>query len=116
MYGDILYRFETANLVVTCYATPEDTDPADNFQFQDDIDAVRNGDVAWFCAVVTVTDKTGRELGRDVLGGCAYRDGDEFVSGPYFHDMVRNALGEARTTLEQFHMIRLRHTADGERG
>jgi hypothetical protein len=113
-----LWRFETARFAVVCEALPEDMDPADSFDFEEDIQAVRNGEVEWFCARVRVLDNDGRELGSDTLGGCAYKTYSDFITAHrtaaadsrntleakahhvvfchYFPDMVRQALGEAR--------------------
>lgn len=126
--GNVVWSFHTRNYVVTLRLDPEDMDPADSFEFQDDIDAVRNGNVLWFCAVVEVQSKRSswrHVIGRDVLGGCAYRTAEEFytshrdpnplnrncsamraASGAnvvvchYFPDMVRQALADARATLQ----------------
>jgi len=84
---DAAWSFETANFFIGFYAEPEEMDPADSFEFQDDIDAVRNGDVEWFCAVVRVFAKLGSDepsdwlgLGSDSLGGCAYNSVREFYT------------------------------------
>lgn len=128
-----VFRFETARFVITGNVEPEDMDPADSFEFQEDIDAVRNGDVEWFVASVIVADKNGRELAGDTLGGCAYKTfaeffnghrdpdpmnrncslmraarGDNVSVGHYFPDMVRNAISQAREVLAEFRAIPLR--------
>jgi hypothetical protein len=101
-HWDNLWSFNTSRFCVTCDATPEYTDPADAFCFDDDIEAVRSGAVDWFVARVRVT-MDGREIGADYLGGCAYARASDFVKGDnrdgYFRDMVRQALQEARATL-----------------
>jgi hypothetical protein len=85
-----------------CDAAPEDMDPADSFDREEDIDAVRSGAADWFQARVRVT-LDGQEIGTDYLGGCAYASASDFVEGEnrdgYFRDMVRQALQEARVTL-----------------
>lgn len=84
--NDAAWSFETARFFVGFYAQPEELDPADSFQFQDDIDAVRSGDVEWFSALVRVYVKEGEhesdwlEVGADVLGGCAYKTVREFYT------------------------------------
>lgn len=118
------WMFRTAQFSVELQVFAEDMDPADSFEFPEDIEAVRNGDVEWFMARVVVT-KNGREIGSDSLGGCAYRTIAEFYEGHrdsdpmnrnssimraerggnvaichYFPDMVRVAIADARMTLE----------------
>lgn len=75
-----VWQFRTRRFRVALEIEPEEMDPADSFQFDDDIEAVRSGDVDWFCASVVVYDEHGCELGRDVLGGCAYNSVEEFYS------------------------------------
>jgi hypothetical protein len=120
---EAVWKHETARFRVELQVSPCDMDPADSFDFEDDIAAVRNGDVEWFDASVVVY-LDGREVGRDSLGGCAYRDAYDFYAAHrdpdpmnrncsimraargenvaichYFPDMVRQAIAEARTTL-----------------
>lgn len=127
------WSFATANLVVSFETAPEDLDPADSFEFQDDIDAVNNGAVEWFCASVAVYGPNGEELARDVLGGCAYATVREFYEGHrdpdpmnrnssimrakrggnvcvchYFPSMVREAIAAARAELRSLQSINLR--------
>lgn len=99
------WEFNTANFRVTLEIEPEDMAPEDSFQFQEDIDAVRNGDVEWFCAIVAVYYK-GRKIAWDSLGGCAYRSVEDFYTshrkykeGGYFTDMVSEAIREARKVI-----------------
>jgi hypothetical protein len=73
-------------------------DPADSFEFESDIEAVRSGSLEWFRACVGVF--RGQELvGYDCLGGCAYVTARDFIKGEnrndYFRDMVREALRAA---------------------
>ena len=88
----------TARFVITGAVAPEEDSPEDHFQFQEDIDSVRNGDVAWFVARVQVATRDGIVLGNDYLGGCAYASVDEFFrqDGGYFSDMVHEACHDAR--------------------
>ena len=77
-----LWEFETENFRVTCSAEDEDMPPEDVFQFQDDIDAVRNGRVDYFMAVVEIECKnTGHTIGRDTLGACTEKSASDFVAG-----------------------------------
>lgn len=85
--NDAAWSFEIAQFFVGFYAEPEDMDPADSFQFEDDIEAVRSGAVEWFSAAVRVFIKRDseeptdwQEVGRDHLGGCAYNSIREFYT------------------------------------
>ena len=112
---ETLWRFETANLVVTGAVAPEDSAPEDSFCEQDHIDAVHNGSLDWFCARVQVSTKAGTLLGDDYLGACAYENARDFFNehireaayareqrakgylcGSYFPDMIREAIKQAR--------------------
>jgi hypothetical protein len=120
---NIAWQFETPNTTVRLVIEHEDMHPADSFEFQEDIDAVLNGEFEWFMAVVEVV-RNGHVIGRDVLGGCAYRTIEEFYTSHrdpdpmnrnsslmratrgervcichYFPDMVRTAIADARVTL-----------------
>lgn len=120
LHGETVWEFNTAKFRITLEILPEDMDPADSFEFDEDIEAVRNDDVEWFSAKVAVYFK-GVEIASDHLGGCAYNSIEEFytshrdanplnrncqafravhgensVIGHYFPDMVRQAIGEAR--------------------
>jgi hypothetical protein len=98
---DALWRFNTKHLSMCFFATPEDLDPADAFQFEEDIEAVRSSAVEWFTAWVVVYGPNEEVLGYDVLGGCAYKNFSDFYGsrGDYFTDMVTHAASEARTTI-----------------
>jgi hypothetical protein len=105
MRYETIWSFHTPRFSVTLDVAPEDMDPADSFQFEEDIAAVRNGDVDWFQARVSVRMDSAL-VGVDYLGGCAYASAQEFreshikyKSGDYFTDMVREACREARKTL-----------------
>lgn len=83
--NDAAWSFETDQFFVGFYAEPECLDPADSFQFEEDIEAVRNGSVEWFAASVRVFVKRDsdeprdwQEVGADHLGGCAYNSVREF--------------------------------------
>lgn len=90
------WQFETAKFRTELRIYPCIDDPADSFDDEHDIASLRNGDVAWFDAVVAVVDKaSGRTIGRDSLGGCAYRDIDEFITSHRDRDAAN------RNTLEQ---------------
>jgi hypothetical protein len=102
---ETVWEFKTARFRIALEIEPEDMDPADSFQFQDDIDAVRNGEVEWFYARVAVYMDDNR-IAWDGLGGCAYKRVSDFYDahwkyreGTYFTDMVRSAISQARKVL-----------------
>lgn len=126
MKHDFAWTHETARFLVALHIEPEDMDPADYFEFPEDIAAVRNGDVEWFQASVIVYGPDGEELGSDSLGGCAYDTVREFYESHrdidpmnrnssimraangertaichYFPEMVRNAITQARKTMAE---------------
>lgn len=70
---DEVWRFETVRFAIVAEVTDCLDDPADHFQFPDDIESVRSGSVAWFNARVRVLLRdTDEEIGADYLGCCAY--------------------------------------------
>lgn len=79
-----IWEFQTARFCVRFYAEQEETDPADCFEFDEDIQSVRNGEVEWFTAIVRVYLKsdthTWREVGADYLGCCAYESVRDFLT------------------------------------
>lgn len=113
---DAIWSFETDRFFIGLYAEPEDMDPADSFEFPEDIEAVRNGDVEWFCAVVRVYYKKDnfpeswwREIGSDSLGACAYKTLAEFYTAHRDADpmnrncsIMRAARGENVTICHYF--------------
>ena len=73
-----VWRFETARLAVVAEITDCLDDPADSFQFPEDIESVRSGRVAWFDARVRVLDlESGQGYGADYLSCCAYDKPEE---------------------------------------
>ena len=133
---ETVWQFETASFRVEFAVAPEDMAPEDSFEFDDDVAAVRNGDVEWFCARVQVIVKAdvgdGRiaeaVIGEDHLGGCAYHTVREFYTshrdpdalnrncsimrgqnrsiGHYFPSMVAEAIDMARRTLDNLPTLR----------
>ena len=116
MHYETAWQFKTARFTIALEIAPEEMDPADSFQFDDDIEAVRNGDIAWFVARVSVY-LDGERLASDTLGGCAYKTIREFYTAHrdldpanrntietlkthtichYFPSMVREAVSQAR--------------------
>ena len=134
MRSETVWSFNTKHFLVTLEVALEDMDPSESFEFEDDIDAVRNGEVEWFQAAVKVyaigPDKTHSLIGADYLGGCAYKSFDDFRTGHfrasddsrntlaaksrgvvychYFPDMVRSAIQNARENLAPLQSIRIR--------
>jgi hypothetical protein len=112
MRGETVWLFKTARFTVALEIQPEDMDPADSFEFPEDIEAVRNGEVEWFCAIVAVY-LDGNRIAWDSLGGCAYKTVREFYQahwkhreGTYFTDMVGEAIGHARKALHDMPEMR----------
>lgn len=123
---ETIWEFETARFRVALEVEPEDFDPADRFEFEEDIEYARSGDLAaWFSATVKVY-LDGRLIGRDDLGACSYRTLEEFYTGHrdpnplnrnctayraahgenavichYFPGMVLEAIRKARNTLAE---------------
>ena len=121
---ETVWTFSTARFTVALEIMPEDMDPADSFQFDDDIEAVRSGEVEWFQARVSVYCD-GQRIAWDSLGGCAYKTIQEFYTSHrdpdpmnrnctifravpgnertsichYFPGMVSEAISEARKYL-----------------
>jgi len=77
--NDSAWSFSTDHYDFALFIEEEDSDPADSFEFEDDISAVRNGDVEWFCAFLAVY-RDGELIDYDCLGGCAYKTVREFYS------------------------------------
>jgi hypothetical protein len=95
---ETIWEFRTRRFLVTLDVAPEDSDPADSFSCQADIDAVRNGELEWFIARVTVRLSDGEGdsgfiIGADYLGSCAYKTFVEFRES-HFHNsaVARNTL------------------------
>lgn len=130
MDRETVWQFETERFRIALEISPEDMDPADSFEFEDDVEAVRNGEVEWFCATVSVYLDDVR-IAWDSLGGCAYRTVREFYTSHrdpdamnrncsamravrganvsichYFPGMVSEAIGEARKYLASMPELR----------
>jgi hypothetical protein len=126
MTYETVWAFHTARFGIYLGVCPEDMDPAGCFELDEDIEEVRNGDVAWFKARVAVF-LNGKMIGADYLCGCAYADVSEFFqshwkspddsrntlaakarnicSGEYFPDMVREAIADARKLMAEASLI-----------
>lgn len=117
-----VWEFHMRNFVVTFDVMPEDSDPADHFSFDEDVAAVRDGELEWFQVRIAVWlldhDGARRLMGADYLGGCAYKTFEDFRTShfklpydsrntlaskaqgvyycDYFPGMVRQAVRAAR--------------------
>lgn len=78
--------------------TPLDWDFESEEERQEFMNKINNGYLLYFVAKVEAS-KLGIALGIDYLGGCVYRDIQEFLEDGYFADMVDNAILEAKTNL-----------------
>lgn len=100
-HWETIWSFKTARFRITCDVTPEDSDPADHFFFEENVKAIRSGALDWFIVRMCVT-LDGYEIAADYLGGCAYKSAHDFAHkcrNDYFRDMVRDAVQQARRTL-----------------
>jgi hypothetical protein len=88
---------------------PEDMAVEDLLSFEETgvdhsstIKKVNNGTYAYFTAHV-VAEKNGVKLADDYLGGCIYKDTDEFINakGDYFDDMVATVVADAQKKIKQ---------------
>lgn len=138
---DAYWTFETKHFLIAFEPEPEEMDPADSFEFPEDVEfAMRNDPAAWFCAVVTVYAKNGEDtliyLAHNALGGCSYNSFEEFVAShrdpdpmnrncsamriargenvvicDYFPGMVREAVSDTRKALAGPCSVRLRRVS-----
>lgn len=79
-----IWRFDTARYRVDLDVTPCEEDPRDNFEFEEDIEAIESGRVAYFDARCVVYRYDGHDpvkVGADYLGGCAYESVHDFIAG-----------------------------------
>lgn len=94
-----MWEFHTRNFTVKAQIAPEDDSP--DFDDEETIEAISRGEIDWFMARVVVLSLYGDELGSDYLGGCAYKDAQEFFSSHRDPDpmnrnssLMRNARGD----------------------
>ncbi len=107
-HWDTIWSFQTERFRIMCDVTPEDTDPADCFDNDDDVEMVRSGAVDWFVARLRVT-LDGAEIATAYLGACAYACAADFARkdrNGYFRDMVRSAIADARRALADMPKMR----------
>lgn len=105
---ETVWTRSTARFTVALDVTPEDTDPADSFEREEDIEFAREGGWHWFTARVRVLWDH-NVIGQDLLGACSYHDLEEFTQpGGYFRDMISSACNDARATVAKFQNCPLR--------
>ena len=111
-HWETVWQFNTARYTVALSVSDEESDPADSFSFEDDVEYAREGGWHWFCARVQVIFRDENNpknwavrrdlvLGEDFIGGCSYEDLKSFRSDGYFRDMVAEAISEARGKLSR---------------
>ena len=85
---------------------PEDAPPADCFDLPEDdmqeiLGNIESGYLQWFCVRIDAR-KAGRLLGETYLGGCLYKDLQDFVAtSGYYEDLRSEAIDEARRTINE---------------
>lgn len=96
--SELLWTFQTANFKVSLIAHSEDSDPADHFDNDENVEFARhNGGSAWFSAEVRVErwdadSEDWEEVASDHLGGCSYETFKDFYAGHRDKDpMNRNS-------------------------
>jgi len=99
---ETVWTFKTDRFTIECAVAPETIPPEDCFEFDEDINAIRNGSCEWFIVRMRVLMDHQFEIGADYLGGCAYYHPDDFLRDSYFYDMVRFAISEARNYLRKY--------------
>lgn len=125
MLGHQHYSFQIGSILVRAYVQSEDMSPRGSFEDTETIEEIENGSIDWFCVTVEVL-KNSHVIGSDHLGGCAYKNASEFFTSHrdpdpmnrncsimraargdnvsichYFPDMVKQAIADARHTLER---------------
>lgn len=54
----------------------------------------------WAWCIVIMTARFGPFIGRESLGGCSYKDLEDFKRGGYYEDMRQRALDDLRNNME----------------
>ena len=101
---ETVYTFKTRRFTLELAAEPE-TDMPDWCGAEWDIQRIERGELVYFVARVRVL-LDGRELASDYLGGCCYESAGSFRQDPYFYDMVRSAIKDARAALRNTPRLR----------
>ncbi len=123
-------EFKTENFRVIIDAV-EDYDMDLSFDETGEVlSKLQSGKYVGFCARVRVMHSKLGEIGSSYLGGCIHEsieqfqdhrecaaqtrklcaDGSSAVCGSYFSDMIREAISDARATIEASKSIKLRST------
>ena len=97
---DTVFNMIVGQYRVTCYVEPCEDMPdwVDGPELDALLYRINHGDLDWFNATVEVI-KNGHTIGSDYLGQCCYQSFKEFRKCDYFRDMVRQAIADARMTL-----------------
>lgn len=106
MHWENIWSFKTDRFTIECSVAPEDVAPEDCFEFQDDIDAIREGRLEWFTVRTRVLMDHQFEVGCSYLGACAYQDAKDFIGDGYFRDMIREAISETRAYFRKHPTLR----------
>lgn len=99
-----VYTFKTARFALELAVEPE-TFPPDWNGWEQDIEKIDRGELAYFIARVRVL-LDGREIATDYLGGCCYNTVEEFRRDGYFFDLARSAIKDARAALRNTPRLR----------
>jgi hypothetical protein len=101
---ETVYTFKTRRFTLELAAEPENDTP-DWFGAEKDIQRIERGELVYFIARVRVL-LDGRELASDYLGGCCYESAGSFRQDPYFFDMARSAIKDARAAIRNTPRLR----------
>jgi len=113
---DILWEFKTKNFKVV-WSIDDDDDVDLSFDESGEVQSnIESGLwVAFISEIKVMHNKTGLELGATSLGGSIYENPEDFRGhigmkakghGSYFSEMVREAIKEARRTLESLNKVK----------
>jgi len=108
-HSEIVWQFKTANFKIELSVAPEymETDWVSDEDQEELLRKINNGELLYFGAFVSVRWK-GVVIGSDHLGACCYESIEDFRKDPYFHDMVKIAVKEARKYLAALTIPRIR--------
>lgn len=102
MYEQV-HSEDTQGFHVTLSIRPEDMHPRDVYGETEEVlkemcDKIDRGSLLWFIARVDVY-RHKVLLATEHLGNCMYDNIQDFIADGYYHDMVGNAINEAKRTL-----------------
>lgn len=129
---ETVWQFDTARFSIIATVAPCEDDPADSFEDEEAINAIRAGEYEWFNVQITVY-LDGVRIADDTLCACAYKTIAEFLNGHrdadpmnrnssimrqarggnvvichYFPDMVFEAVKMARENVKRLASVKLR--------